>query len=280
MIIDSHCHAWTYWPYQPPVPDPEHRGRIEQLLFEMDGSGVDQAVIICAQISHNPNNNDYIAEQVQNFPDRLIQFADVDSEWSTTYHQAGAAERLSQAAEKYDLKGFTHYLKAEDNGEWLLTDEGLAFWKVAADKRLIASISCRPHHHTVLQQLAERFPTVPILIHHMGLAAHSSDHGSIQDVLESAKHPNINIKISGFAHNTTVKWDFPYQNVQWIVRVIYEYFGAERMCWGSDYPVVRWAMTYPQALEVFRTHCDFIPEADRQHILGMTIHNLLEKAGQ
>ena len=22
-IFDSHCHAWRYWPYEPPVPDPE-----------------------------------------------------------------------------------------------------------------------------------------------------------------------------------------------------------------------------------------------------------------
>ena len=54
MIIDSHCHAWATWPYKPPVPDPESRGRVEQLLHEMDVNGVDQAVIVCAQIDHNP----------------------------------------------------------------------------------------------------------------------------------------------------------------------------------------------------------------------------------
>ena len=43
MIIDSHCHAWTTWPYDTSVPDPQHRGVIEQLLFEMDKEGVDRA---------------------------------------------------------------------------------------------------------------------------------------------------------------------------------------------------------------------------------------------
>ena len=43
MIIDSHCHAWTTWPYDATVPDPDSRGRIEQLLFEMDRNGVDRA---------------------------------------------------------------------------------------------------------------------------------------------------------------------------------------------------------------------------------------------
>src|SRR5215217_1512875 len=76
MIIDSHCHAWPRWPYQPPVPDDESRGRVEQLLNEMDLHGVDQAVVICARIERNPDNNDYIAEQARRYADRLHQFPD------------------------------------------------------------------------------------------------------------------------------------------------------------------------------------------------------------
>src|SRR5215216_491670 len=40
MIVDSHCHAWRTWPYQPPVPGPTSRGTVEQLLWEMDQHGV------------------------------------------------------------------------------------------------------------------------------------------------------------------------------------------------------------------------------------------------
>ena len=45
-IIDSHTHAWQYWPYEPPVPDHESRGKVEQLLWEMDRVGVDKAVLV------------------------------------------------------------------------------------------------------------------------------------------------------------------------------------------------------------------------------------------
>ena len=45
MIIDCHTHAWDRWPYEPKVPDPETRGAIEQLLFEMDRNDVDKAVL-------------------------------------------------------------------------------------------------------------------------------------------------------------------------------------------------------------------------------------------
>ena len=69
-IIDSHCHAWRRWPYQPPVPDFESRGLVEQLLFEMDAAGVDQAAVVCARIEHNPDDNDYVAECVRRYPSR------------------------------------------------------------------------------------------------------------------------------------------------------------------------------------------------------------------
>ena len=63
----------------------------------------------------------------------------------------------------------------------------------------------------------------------------------------------------------------------WVVRAEYEHFGPYRMCWGSDYPVVRFFMTYRQALEAFRTHCTFVPEADKAWILGGTLAGLLAR---
>jgi PAS domain S-box-containing protein len=133
MIIDSHCHAWTYWPYEPPVPDPQSRGTVEQLVDKMDLNGVDRATIVSAQITHNPDNNDYIAECVRRYPGRLYQYADVDCSWSETYHTPGAAKRLEQAAERWPIKGFTHYLARDDDGDWLTSQEGLDFFGVAAE---------------------------------------------------------------------------------------------------------------------------------------------------
>ena len=68
------------------MPDHNSRGRVEQLLWEMDRHGVDKAVLVCARIEHNPHNNDYVAEQIRTYPDRLVQFADVDCSWSEEYH--------------------------------------------------------------------------------------------------------------------------------------------------------------------------------------------------
>ncbi len=279
MIIDSHCHAWAAWPYQPPAPDPESRGRVEQLLYEMDANGIDRAAIVCAQIDRNPENNAYVAEQVRRYPDRLVQIADLDSQWSPTYHQPGADERLRAMAAQWPLAGFTHYIRQDEDGDWLASQEGQAMFRAAAELKLFASLSCYPQHQPAIRRVAERFPQVPILCHHLGHArlGRGSQEENLAEVLASARLPNIYIKLSGFAYAARVKWEYPYNDVQPLLRALYEAFGAQRMCWGSDYPVVRFSMTYRQALEAFRTHCTFIPEEDKRWILGETLRRLFDK---
>ena len=279
MIIDCHTHTWEYWPYNPPVPDHESHGRVEQLLWEMDRNQVDQAVLVCARIDHNPDNNDYVAKCVGKYPDRLIQFADVDCSWTETYHLPGAAQRLTEAAEKYHLTGYTHYLRSDY--EWFESEEGLEFFETTASLNLIASLALGAGWHPALRRLAQQFPSVTFLCHHMAGARAGEDppYPDLQKILESAEVPNIYIKLSGFHYVSQVSWDFPYSDTLWIVRKLYEHYGPERLCWASDYPPVRSHMTYQQSLEVVRKHCTFFSEKDLGLILGGNMQNLLTSAG-
>ncbi|NJN84889.1 MAG: amidohydrolase family protein, partial [Caldilineaceae bacterium] len=138
-----------------------------------------------------------------------------------------------------------------------------------------------PGHQPALRKVAERFPSMPILCHHLAgvRTGQGNPNEGLNEVLRSASLPNIYIKLSGFAYCSQVKWDFPYSDTHWIVRALYEGFGPYRMCWGSDYPVVRFYMTYRQSLEAFRSHCTFVPPSDQEWILGKTLHGLLTAAG-
>jgi L-fuconolactonase len=282
MIVDSHCHAWRYWPYSPSVPDPESRPAVEQLLFEMDQCGVEEAVLVAARIDHNPDNNDYVAECVRRFPERLYQFADVDCMWTPTYHTPGAAERLAAAVRTYNLRGFTHYVDADDDGAWFFSDDGQAFLNTAARLNQIVSIHLPVHLQAALRRLAEQFPDLPFLSHHMAypVTEQGPDGAALKEIVASAREPNIHIKLSGFHYAAPVGWEYPHAASLYIVRALYEHFGAERLHWGSDYPVVRWAMTYRQALEVIRTHsAEIISPAAMERVLGGSLHDLLQRNG-
>ena len=111
-----------------------------------------------------------------------------------------------------------------------------------------------------------------------GMRAHGDDvRAKLENVIESSKLPNIYLKLSGFHYLTDTSWNFPYTDTRWVYEEAYGAFGTN-MVWGSDFPVVKKAMTHEQSLEAFRTHCDFVSEADRDPILGGTLEDLLSRA--
>lgn len=280
-IVDSHCHAWKRWPYKPDVPDPESRGTVAQLLFEMDTHGVDQAVIVSAAIGDNPDNNADVAEQVAAHPDRLHQFADVDSVWSASHRTPGADKRLRAVAERWPIQGFTHYLSSTEDAAWFDSSVGREFFGVGAELGLIASLSLHPGQHTWIRKVAARYPSLMILIHHLGHinADEGADGESVRELVTSAEYPNLSVKFSGFRYLTKAPaWDFPYCKTHDAVRRVYDAYGPRRMCWGSDYPVVQSSMTYRQSLEAVRSHCQFIAAADMPGVLGGNLKRLLAGA--
>ena len=288
MIIDSHCHAWKYWPYQnnnehepneSGVPNPEIWGNVEQLIYEITRNGVDQATIVSAQIWHNPENNKYISDSVEKYSDKLHQFVDLDSYWSDTYHTSDSDVRLNEFMEKMKIIGFTHYLSHEEDGDWLISPEGRKLFSFAEKNGLIASIACTPRHQENIRKVAEAFPELPILCHHMSLM--SSDLKKIdqmEDVMRSSEHENIYLKFSGYNYilGENNRWNFPYSDAMWVYKEAYENFGP-RMAWGSDFPVVKFSSTYKQTLEVIRSHCEFISKKDKEMIMGGNLVNLINR---
>jgi predicted TIM-barrel fold metal-dependent hydrolase len=278
VIVDSHCHAWTTWPYDTSVPDPASRGTIEQLLFEMDKHGVDRSVLICARIDHNPRNNEYVAEAAARHPDRIVQFPDIDSAWSPEYHTPGAVDRLRSAVDRWGISGFTHYLGGTNDG-WLVSDAGMAFFEAAAELDLVASIAGDGPWWADLRTVATAFPTLPILIHHQGMAraVDGPDSATLREVLACAAVPSIAVKASGFYYGSADAAEYPYPEQRDVFARIAEAFGPRRLAWGSDHPVSLWvACTYRQTLDVVRVHCAELLGADGlRWVMGDTMQTLL-----
>ena len=285
MIIDSHCHGWPKWPFDPPVPDPASRGRLEQLMWEMDRAGVDQAVVVCASFEGNRDNVGYVSRFAARHRERFHIFADVDCLWAQTYHTDGAAARLSRIAKRLNLKGFTHYLR-DDVDDWFESRAGRDFLDTAATLGLVMSLSAIPAWQPTVRKIAKRYPTLRIVCHHMGFVRrHGSRWAGLKEVLASSDSPNILLKVSGFHYSNASRpmqgmtlpasWDFPYPASLELLRMLHKAYGAHRLCWGSDHPVVEGSMTYRQSLEVVRSLCDFMTEDDKKWVLGKTMLSLL-----
>lgn len=285
MIIDSHCHAWARWPYDTAVPDPDTRGSIETLLYEMDTHGIDQATVVCARIGGgsggngfaNPDNNDYVSAAARHYPDRFIAWVDVDCVWTSSYHQPGAAERLQAELDRSGSRGFTHYFGRLNDG-WLRGAEAEMFFSAAEELGAIASLAIGAEWFIDLEPIAARHPGLPILIHHLGLPGRDPGRRAdeVARLTALAQRENIGVKVSGFNYNATRSWDFPYPDAQELLVRLYGSFGPGRLYWGSDFPASRDMITYAQSIEVLRSRAG-LGEEDLRLIMGDNLHRLLNR---
>jgi len=275
------------WPYDTHAPDPEHRGSFESLLYEMDRNEISRAAVVCARIGGgagghghaNLDNNSYVSNFAQRYSDRITAWVDVDSMWSEDHHKAGAAGRLQVELDRHGAKGFTHYVSSKNDG-WLVSDEGMEFFAVAANSQVVASLSISADWFEDLRIVAQEFPTLPILIHHMSIPRRDSNGYHEEDVvrlLDCAQRRNIGVKISGFNYNSRSMWDYPFDDSRALFERIYKTFGAERLYWGSDFAASRDTLTYSQSLEMVRQFSDFVTESDMSLILGDNLDQLLNR---
>jgi len=276
MIVDSHCHVWARWPYDPPVPDPEHRAAPEGLLWHMDRHGVDRAVVICAGIGDNPGNADFAFAAAERSGGRLVVFPDLECRWHATFRTPDARGRLISALDRWRFQGFTSYLSEAESGDWLTSDDGLAFFRLAAERGLIASLSVLPHQVLHVADLARRLPALPILLHHMAfLGPRSADTpAGPAHVVAAAACPNIHVKLSGWGNVADPKDAYPYPRLAWIGQLLLAAFGPDRLLWGSDHPVSGKHMTYRQSLDMVARHGP-ADGAARAAILGLNLVRLL-----
>jgi predicted TIM-barrel fold metal-dependent hydrolase len=272
-ILDGHCHAWLRWPYPPPVPDEAQRGTIDQLLYEMDANGVAQAMVVCAAIGANGDNLDYVASARESHRDRLHVVADLDCTWSSSYHQPGSADRLRALDDRYELVGFTHYLRERNDG-WLLSDEADALFAAASQRGLLASFAVGPAWQADLRLIARRHADVPVLCHHLG-DLRAGDHAGLEEVVASAVVPSIYVKASGFHYVSERGWDHPWPDALFVLQRIFDAYGPSRLCWGSDFPASKRFCTFRQSLEAVRSHCGFLTAEDLRLVLGGTLQAVL-----
>ena len=288
MIIDSHCHAWGYWPYQEendhepnqiPVPNPKTWGNMDQLVHEMKKNNIDYATVVSAQIWNNNENNSYVRDSIKKY-NNLFQFIDFDSYWSETYQTTNAYERLKSICNEYNLIGITQYL-GDDDAKWLFSEEGEKLFDLINNKKLIVSLSCSPKHQKSIRIVAKNFPEIPILLHHMGGMKLNLERKENDEVLKSSMYKNIYLKFSGYNYilGEERRWDFPYHDALKVYKEAYKWFGS-KMVWGSDFPVVKYSSTYKQTLEVINKYCDFISDDDKKLILGNNLEKLLKERGK
>ena len=89
---------------------------------------------------------------------------------------------------------------------------------------------------------------------------------NLDELLTLAKFPNVAVKATGAPGYSSEAYPFP--AMQTYLRQIYDAFGPQRMFWGTD--ITKMPCSWRQCVTHFQ-EIDWIPEADKQLIMGQAI---------
>lgn len=84
-----------------------------------------------------------------------------------------------------------------------------------------------------------------------------------------AQHPNVCCKVSGLV--TEADWHhWQPDDLRPYLDVVFEAFGADRLMFGSDWPVCLLAASYSRVVEVIERYASHLSAADREQLFGGT----------
>lgn len=146
------------------------------------------------------------------------------------------------------LVGVRPMLQRFDSVEWLIEEDVLGALRQIAARGLVFDALVDARHLADLQRLCEALPDLVIVIDHMAKPWRVPDrHDDWRTQMRAlATTSRCLVKVSGFPFaNAGAE---PWRHLDSLVADLVDWFGPDRLLWGSDWPVVEREGGYPLAL--------------------------------
>lgn len=168
------------------------------------------------------------------------------------------------------FKGVRPMLQDIADTNWILRPSVLENLKQVAAKGLRLDALITPRHLSAISQLTDHIPELKIVIDHCAkpVIAENSEPGQEwrNGMVELAKKPNVTCKISGLANEAGAKWNA--EKLRPTVDHVIAVYGANRIMWGSDWPVLNLVGDYDKWRDVTAQLLDHLSNEERAAIYG------------
>jgi len=268
MKIDSHQHFWRYNPSSHAWIDstmgvlkkdflPED---LEPLLQNHELEGC-----VAVQADQSDAETDFLLKCAEEHPfiKGVVGWLDLCAE--------DIEEKLQLYSKNPLLKGLRHIVQDEPDDYFMLRPEFLRGISLLEKYGLTYDILIFPKHLSSALELVKLFPNQPFVVDHI---AKPKINGKIEPCWEHymnqlGQQEHVYCKASGMV--TEAKWgkwsksDFiPYLDV------VFNSFGAERIMFGSDWPVCLLSAEYKQVNCILTQYLTKYPRESRKQVMGLT----------
>jgi L-fuconolactonase len=250
-VIDAHHHFWdpetADYPWMTGAYQQLRRAyRPSDLAGLLEDNGVTATIVV--QARHELDETHSLLELAATTPwvAGVVGWVDL-----TSPHVAETIAGIRDGDHGDRLVGIRHLVHDEPDPEWLLRDEVLGGLEAVAEAGLVYDLLVRTRELPAAIEVARRLPRLRFVLDHLAKPSIATQQIEpwASAIGEIADLPNVTCKVSGLV--TEASWSgwrpadlMPY------VGMAVDLFGADRLMWGSDWPVCTLAAGYSEVYDV------------------------------
>ena len=265
--IDAHQHYWKIargdygWmgPHVAPIMRDYMPG---DLAPHLEAAGIARTVVV--QAAPTVAETQFLLDLAEREPGIACVVGWVDV-WAPD-----AAATLARLAARSKLRGIRPMLQDLDDTLAILDPAALRTLADLAVRGLAFDALVQPRHLPVIAALADRLPELQIVVDHGAkpfIEAGKTEPWA-SDMAALARRGNVVCKLSGLVTEAGRNWSAAVLGRY--VEHLLACFGAERLMFGSDWPVVEMAASYGDWWAAAQELTSALPEPERQALFGGT----------
>jgi L-fuconolactonase len=267
--VDAHHHFWdparADYPWMTDelavIRRPFGPEELRPLLMER---GVDRTVLVQARSSLEETRELLALAAAANFVAGVVGWVDLTD--PAVGHTLRALQSSSAGAK---LVGVRHQVHDEPDPDWLLRDDVRRGLRAVGDAGLAYDLLVRPRELPAALRTAADLPEVRFVIDHIAKPPirTGDDRAWAAAMAPAGWLGNVYCKLSGMI--TEADWTAwqPGDLVPYVRRVV-EWFGADRLMFGSDWPVCLLAGSYGRVMDALRYCLADLPTEAHAKIFG------------
>lgn len=270
MKIDTHQHFWNLsevdypWlvPAYGPIYDTFEPRHLKPLI---DAAGIDKTVLVQSANSYADTASMLVHSDYNDWIGAVIGWVDL-------LNPDQANKDIEQFKKHPKFRGMRHLIHEEKNPDWVIQDVVIESLRVlAAHDMIFEVVAVFPNHLKHVPTLSEKVPTLRMAIDHLAKPPIKDKQMSpwSDQMKAAAQNPNVFAKVSGL--NTAADWaTWSAADLKPYIDFAIETFGANRLMFGSDWPVAILAGDYNKVWTETNTALRGHAQADIDAVLGGT----------
>ena len=272
--VDTHQHFWNLeevaYSWLVPEFGPIYREFApDELAPQLAEAGVDKTVIVQSANSYADTDS------MLAFAEEYDWVAGVVG-WVPIHDPAETAKKLDEYGQNAYFKGMRHLIHDEPNPDWVVQKQVFEGLQILADSGLTFDVvAVFPNHLKHVPTLAEKVPNLKMVIDHLAKPPLGDDDRATwrQQMAAAAESPNVYAKVSGLNTVTPDFDNWAYEDIKPLIDFALETFGADRLMFGSDWPVAVLAGDYAKVWAETNKCLAGLSIAERDAILGGTANH-------